>query len=473
MDIRPPYRSPPHLFAPPSPPRPRAPPPRSRTPPRAAPRREPGGSSYNARVYVRRLTLTNFRCYRRLDLTLPCETIVVCGRNAQGKTSLVEAVYCLATTRSPTASADREVVHWQAAEDGIPFSRVHGEVARADGAVTLDIVTALQSTDAEEPRYGKRVQVNGVPRRALDVLGHLNVVLFTPQDIEVVAGAPAERRRYLDVLLCQIDRAYCRALSTYNQVLAQRNHLLRKLRDRSGKPDELAFWDERLAHVGGQLIERRLATVVALDALAAPLHGDLVDAADPHGPLEVRYLPGLRPARRTAWQPALAGLAETPAPYADLPPDADGLAARLHDALGAQRADDIARAATQAGPHRDDLAFRLGGIDMRTYGSRGQQRTVILALKLAEAQRMWSETGERPVLLLDDVLSELDAVRRRHLLARIEPRQQTIITTTQVDALPDPLPPDTLVLEVEAAAVVAARRAGRAVTPPVREREQG
>lgn len=419
-------------------------------------------------MYVRHLALTNFRCYRRLDLTLPCETVVVRGRNAQGKTSLVEAIYCLATTRSPTASADREVVHWRAGEDGIPFSRVHGEIVRADGSVTLDVVTALQTAETEEPRYGKRVQVNGVARRALDVLGHLNVVLFTPQDIEVVAGAPAERRRYLDVLLCQIDRAYCRALSSYNQVLSQRNHLLRKLRDRGGRPDELAFWDERLAHAGGQLLARRLATVVALDTLAAALHADLVDAGDDRGRLEVRYVPGLRVARRAAWQPALDGLAESPGPYADLPADADGLAERLHAALDAQRAEDIARAATQAGPHRDDLAFSLGGVDMRTYGSRGQQRTVILALKLAEAQRMWAETGERPVLLLDDVLSELDAQRRRRLLARIEPRQQTVITTTQVDALPDPLAADTLVLEVEAAAVVAARRAGRAVTPPVR-----
>ena len=194
-------------------------------------------------VYVRRISLTNFRIYRRLDLTLPCGTIVVSGRNAQGKTSLLEAIYMLSTTRAPYTTPDRQLVGWYALDDVMPFSRVQGEVMRSGETVGIEVVTVRQAPEQGDDRFTKRARLDGVPKRALDVIGTLNAVLFTPRDLELVAGAPAERRRYLDVLLCQIDRPYCRALSSYNRLLTQRNHLLRRLRDRGGDRGELAFWD--------------------------------------------------------------------------------------------------------------------------------------------------------------------------------------------------------------------------------------
>jgi DNA replication and repair protein RecF len=361
-------------------------------------------------MHLARLTLANFRSYRSLDLELPGGTVVVSGANAQGKSSLLEAVYVLATTRSPYAGAERELVSWAAQEEVLPFCRVAGEVLRGDGRTRLELVWVRQA-EAGEERYAKQVRVNGVARRALDALGRLNVVLFTPRDLELVAGPPAERRRYLDVLLCQVDEAYCRALARYNRVLAQRNQLLRRLRDLGGDRSELAFWDAELAASGGQIVARRSAAVARLGELAGAFHDELAGAPEP---LEVRYLPKLDEAGVAAAGQEL-------------------LVAAFGGSLALRREEEIARGMTLTGPHRDDLAFQVRGVDMRTYGSRGQQRTVTLALKRAEAALMRAETGEAPVLLLDEVLSELDARRQACLLAAIDAAQQTLLTTTEPD----------------------------------------
>lgn len=364
-------------------------------------------------MYLRRLSLTNFRCYRRLELDLPEGRIVVAGRNAQGKTSLLEAVYVLATTRAPYAVPDRRLVSWDAEDEVMPYSRVKGEVQRAAGEDTIEIVTLREEGDRGEARWTKRARVNGAPKRGMDVLGHLNVVLFTPRDTEVVSGPPAERRRYLDILLCQIDRAYCAALSRYNRLLSQRNHLLKRLRDRGGDRAELGIWDERLAEDGGLVLLRRAAAVRWLDERAAAVHE--------------RLAPGggrLRIAHRAALD------AETPAE------EPAAAAAQLAASLLAHRDEEIARGATRSGPHRDDLSFLLDGIDLRDFGSRGQQRTATLALKLAEAALMREHTGESPVLLLDDVLSELDPERRRDLLTEVAEGGQSLVSTTEMAVLP-------------------------------------
>jgi len=411
-------------------------------------------------VYLRRLGLTNFRCYRQLDLTLPSGIVVVAGGNAQGKSSLLEAAYVLATTRSTHARTDRELVHWDADDEVIPYSRVWGEVAQAGEALTIEVLNVGASAEPGEDRFTKRVRVNNVPRRAFDVIGLLKVVLFTPRDLEVVDGAPAERRRYLDVLLCQIDRSYCQALSRYNQVLTQRNHLLRRLRERGGDRAELRFWDERLVADGALLLGRRLETVAALNALAAPLHADLVGGGDPFA---MRYVPSVTDRSQPARQLAQADEAGD----GRAAPARETIAASFADTLAARREEELARGMTVIGPHRDDLVFTVGGVDMRVFGSRGQQRTATLALKLAEARLMWTESGDRPVLLLDDVLSELDAHRRSYLLGHIDAHQQTLITTTEAEALPAEFLEEALVLEVAGAAITAARRNGRAVRPPV------
>lgn len=364
-------------------------------------------------MHLRRLTLANFRCYRELDLPLPAGPVVVVGQNAQGKTSLLEALYVLATTRSPYAGSDRELLNWAASDEVLPFSRVSGEVVRAEGVETLEVVNVRQAGEHGEERFVKQARVNGVQKRALDMLGRLNVVLFAPQDLELVHGAPTERRRYLDVLLCQVDPGYCRSLARYNRVLVQRNHLLRRLRERGGDRVELAFWDERLTADGGRVWARRGAALGQLGELAAPIHAALTGAVDP---LALDY------------RPRLDGLG------AFMGDDVAAVQARFAAALALRREEEIARGMTLVGPHRDDLAFTVAGVDMRTFGSRGQQRTVTLALKMAEAALMRAETGEMPVLLLDDVLSELDGRRQEYLLGSIDRSQQTLITTTEPEA---------------------------------------
>lgn len=419
-------------------------------------------------MYLRRLSLSHFRCYRRLELTLPCGPIVVAGRNAQGKTSLLEACYLLATSRSPHASADREWVHWEATDEVLPHGRILGEIARAGESRSVEILNLREEGEDGEARWTKRIKVNGVPRRAIDVLGHLNVVLFTPQDLRIVDAGPSERRRYLDGLLCQIDPAYCRALSRYNRVLVQRNSLLRKLRERGGGAErgerELPFWDERLGRDGSLVLARRVTAVERLGELVSEAHASL---AGPGPALNISYRASLAGEVISRSSPGF-GIAEAAAEYRTaLPADAEAIQAIFLRALAERRREEIARGASVVGPHRDDLSFAIAGVDMRTYGSRGQQRTVTLALKLAEARLMWSDTGERPVLLLDDVLGELDPERRELLVAHLDSSQQTLITTTDPASLPAAYLDEALLLELEAGEVVRAEQAGRAVTPPV------
>jgi len=358
------------------------------------------------------LSLHNFRNYVRLDLDLLPGVAVLVGDNAQGKTNLLEAIYYLATSRSPHAGADREVVNWLAVErEPLPYARLVGKVARTASEATLEITLTQQENNGD--RYRKQIRLNGVPRRAMDLLGHLNVVLFLPEDISLVSGSPGGRRRYLDVTLCQIDPAYCRHLSRYNQIVTQRNALLRDLRERDGDPAQLAFWDEQLVEHGAPLVARRRQAVAALDELAHTIHAELTDG------LERLHL---------CYEPSL-----------ELQPEGS-LREAFQAQVKSQRRREMAAGMTLIGPHRDELRFLIDDVDTGVYGSRGQQRTAALALKLAEVEVMHRETGEQPVLLLDDVLSELDAHRRRfllHWLASTDGPEQAVVTTTDLHVLPE------------------------------------
>jgi DNA replication and repair protein RecF len=257
------------------------------------------------------------------------------------------------------------------------------------------------------------------------LVGRLRMVLFLPEDIGLVSGAPGERRRYLDIALCQIAPTYCRALGEYNRVLAHRNALLKRLRDEGGDPGQLNFWDERMVEQGSVLLHQRSQAVHDLDRIAAGLHGDLTGGAER---LRLVYLPALDP------EPARTANGKERM----LREGAPAYQARSREALWEQfaaqlrriRAREIAAGISLLGPHRDDVAFSVDGRDLRTYGSRGQQRTGALALKLAEVQMMREAVGESPLLLLDDVMSELDAARRHMLLEALAGAAQAIVTTT-------------------------------------------
>ncbi len=374
-------------------------------------------------MHLRRLELTHYRCYRQLELALPPGTVVVAGGNAAGKSSLLESLFVLATTRAPYGATDRQWFGWDALASAAPFSRLAGEVVRKDGLHVVEVIQARLGDRGEE-RFVKRVRVDGLPRRAMEAIGSLQVVLFTPRDLRIVDGAPSDRRRYLDVLLCQVDRAYCQALGQYSRVLAQRNHLLRRLRTRGGDREELAFWESKLAEHGGQLIATRASTVAALGHMARRAHCRLAGAAEVLG---------------MAYRSSLVGTsggstADVSGPASAQ--DAQEVSRTLAWQLAGHRDEELRRGMTLVGPHRDDIVLTVSGADLRAYGSRGQQRTAALALKIAEAQLMARRAGEAPVLLLDDVLSELDLDRRRQLLACLEPVEQVLLTTTDLAILP-------------------------------------
>ncbi|MFQ3633978.1 DNA replication/repair protein RecF [Roseiflexus sp.] len=368
-------------------------------------------------MYVTHLSLRDFRNYERLDLKLERGVTLLYGPNAAGKTTVLEAIYFLATTRSPRAGADRELVRFGAQGDvGVPpFARLVCDVMRNDGHVRLEVV--VQRRAEEEMATGtaptiKTVRVDRKAVRALDLVGNLRVVLFTPADVALVTGAPTERRRYLDVTLSQIDGRYVRTLAHYQKVVQQRNSLLRAWRE-GRRPlryadDELAFWDRELAMAGTYLLRERLRAIVDLSALAGPLYCRMSGGDTPLVLTYQSSVAGVEPATdsRAIEQAFLAHLE------------------RLRD-------DEIGRGQTLIGPHRDDVLIAAGGVPVGAYGSRGQQRSATLALKLGEAELMQMRTGDAPVLLLDDLLSELDAERRAHVQDVLErPDQQTVVTAT-------------------------------------------
>lgn len=380
-------------------------------------------------MLLSRLSLTHFRNYRRLEIAFDAPLTLLQGRNAQGKTNLLEAIFMLATSKAVHASQEREIVGWQADNEPIPFCRVLG-VATLDGrSVELEIVL---SPRGDGVNFTKQIKINGVAKRAMDLVGVLRAVLFLPQDIKLVDGGPGERRHYLDVALCQIDKTYCRALSAFQRVLLQRNSLLKQLREQEVNPTspavdaQLAFWDEKLAHHGAVVMARRHNFIVELEQIAAERHAELSGGRER---LALHYLPSFNPGLLVDREFDLLrdGLL-TDAPTSRL--EANVVAMAYQRKLAARRVRELAAGTTLYGPHRDDLRFLANGRDLRVYGSRGQQRSAALSLKLAEVRAMTAATGLAPLLLLDDVMSELDAERRAMLLAVIDDVPQAIVTTT-------------------------------------------
>jgi DNA replication and repair protein RecF len=373
-------------------------------------------------MYLKHLALTNFRNYARLEIDLQARVHVFQGENAQGKTNLLEAIYYLATTKSPLASSDREIMAWAADAEIIPHTYIKGGFFRASEEHTIEVTLVKErqpGNGVEDMRFRRQILLDGVSRRAVDVVGKLNVVLFLPEDIALVAGAPGERRHYLDVTLCQIDPQYCRQLWHYNRVLAQRNALLRQIREGHARPDELDYWDEQLAHTGAYVLLRRGWAIDELGKQVKEIQPALTGGQET---LVLAYISSVARHAQAQMQSVLPDMS-----------DEAHLVETFRQVLHLVRREELGRAVTVVGPHRDDFAFLVNGIDMSVYGSRGQQRTVALALKLAEVALMRAETGEMPVLLLDDVISELDRQRCEFLLQTVTGAQQVLITTTDLN----------------------------------------
>ncbi|MCJ7667741.1 MAG: DNA replication/repair protein RecF [Anaerolineae bacterium] len=374
------------------------------------------------------LSLTNFRNYLRLELDLPPQLTLLQGGNAQGKTNVLEAIYYLSTATSPQAEADRQLINWSAWEEDLPFARLTADIE--GGPLRRLEMTLLPSSQGD---LRKEIRINGVRRRVADLLGLLKVVIFLPQDVDLIAGSPSPRRRYLNALISQVDRAYPRALQEYERLLIQRNHLLRRLRERADFA-QLEFWDERLVERGSQLIAARLRGVSALNDLAKEIHLQLTGGEEGLRLFYKSSLP-LEEGTRSPYQLPLDMLHHPASQMLQPQLPVEEIANLFHQQLTEGRRLEIERGLTLVGPHRDDLRFFIGGMDLTIYGSRGQQRTCALSLKLAQVGLIRKETGEEPILLLDDVMSELDPARREYLLASIG-EEQVIVTATELAPFP-------------------------------------
>lgn len=386
------------------------------------------------------LSLTHFRNYQHLELDFSSRLTLLRGDNAQGKTNLLEAIYLLSTSKPVHAQTEREVVDWQAEEEPIPYCRVAAQVMSHQKSETrlleLEIVYVPRSDGVN---FSKQVKINGVNKRSMDLVGLLRSVLFLPEDVALVAGAPSERRRYLDIALCQIDPGYCRALSAYQKVVTQRNSLLKTLRDQgvqatsSAVDAQLGFWDEKLIQHGAAVLAKRQSYVIELDSLARLRHADLTAGREA---LCVEYVPTFNfgpmdEDEFRCWKAGEMNGGRNHVPAHSV--DAQTITGLYEMKLHRRRSRELAAGATLYGPHRDDLRFLADGRDLRTYGSRGQQRSAALSLKLAEVQAMMKATGSSPLLLLDDVMSELDAKRRGTLLEALGEVDQAVLTTTDWD----------------------------------------
>jgi DNA replication and repair protein RecF len=383
---------------------------------------------------VRRLQFATFRNYQRLDLDLPDGRLLFLGDNAQGKSNLLEAVHLLASGRSSRAGSDAEMIGWQQeAEATQPFARLGAAVEREDGDLQLELIVAGASTQnlGTAPRTGKRYRVNGIPRRAVDFVGQLRAVLFTADDLDIISGPPSVRRGYLDAALSQIDRGYYMAQQRYSRIMQQRNASLRRIREGVAGQDELLLWDDNFSREGATIIAARQRAVIALSETAAVVHAGLAGAAAET--LSLTYEPALGEEWRRLLQPGAT---------------ADTVQPLFATALAAQRRREIAAGASLVGPHRDDVNVVLNGVSAASFGSRAQIRTAALALRLAEARLLMAGSSDTPVLLLDDIVSELDEGRRRSVLEGLSGFDQVWFTATSGSWLPEDFVGDCTVFTV-------------------------
>jgi DNA replication and repair protein RecF len=382
------------------------------------------------------LSLTNYRNFARLDLEVPCGPLLLVGENAQGKTSLLEAIYYLAALTSFHATTDRELISFHADQEALAVARIVADYrhvlpentlagARPAGSHRLEI-RLIRDVSNGSPRVRKEILLDGVQRKVSEAYGAFNAVLFLPQMLNVVEGSPDDRRRYLNLSLGQVWPRYAEYMADYNRALTQRNALLKTLGEQGGDPAQLNYWDEQLAAIGAQIIYARIQSIQELERLARPFHTHLTRGQEL---LRLEYQPSYDPFPTSPLQIELPLNFSIDRSGISIEKIRTGFITQLSQARG----EEIQRGITRIGPHRDELRFVSNGVDLGTYGSRGQGRTAVLSLKLAEVAWMKARTGQWPVLLLDEVLAELDPARRVDLLSRLMDSEQAMLTTTDLD----------------------------------------
>ena len=368
---------------------------------------------------ITRLSLVNYRNFREVEVAPPAGVSVFHGGNAQGKTSLLEAAYTLAVGRSFRTERERQVLNFDAAREGAA-AYITG-TACVDGQ-SLMVVVGYQPTgrgagadaggDADDsgtailPPVAKQIRINRQPSTAAGLVGRIAASLFSVDDLDLVLGSPSHRRRYLDVLISQADRSYLQALQRFQAALRNRNGLLRRRREGHVDPEELEYWDEQLVQSGAVVTSGRSEALARLAVFSLRQHGEL---GEPGQDLSLEYLPSVPPGTCV-----------------------EDTASTFRRELEHGSAREQATAITAVGPHRDNFAMYINGLDAASFASRGEARTIALALRLAEAEYLAETRGDDPVILLDDVFSEMDDGRRERVLQKVARYRQTLITTTDV-----------------------------------------
>jgi DNA replication and repair protein RecF len=375
------------------------------------------------------LSLTNFRLFSRLDMDLPRQILLLEGDNAQGKTSLLEAIFFLATFTSFHAQNDRQLINFLASQEELAVGRLVANFSRADKESRLEVRLIQELNGTGGTRLRKEVLLDGVKIPPNQAVGCFNAVIFLPQMTRILEGGPEERRRYLNLAIAQSERSYTQILADYNQALTQRNALLKQLNERGGDEKQLEFWDHILTSKGAVIIQARVQAIEEIGEIAIRIHEKLTGSKEV---LRLFYQPSYDPIPRPEGQIALPMQTKVQRTGFTLTQIQQGFATKLEEV----RREEIIRGVTTIGPHRDEMRIQCNGIDLTDYGSRGQIRTALLALKLAEVDWLKAKNGEWPVLLMDETLAELDEDRRTCLLDYLHIVEQALLTTTDLNLFP-------------------------------------
>lgn len=346
-------------------------------------------------MFLKQIDLQQYRNFERVELHTDQKVNIFIGQNAQGKTNLLEAIYVLALTKSHRTGKDKELIRFEA-----DAAKLHATIDKKYGAVALDLAISQQ---------GKKAKINGLEQKKLsNFIGALNVVMFAPEDLEIVKGSPGVRRRFLDMEIGQVQPSYLYHLQQYQKILIQRNNMLKQ---NGGHQSELlAVWNEQLAANGVKIMLKRKQFIKKLQHWATTIHHGITNGAES---FSMAYLPSFRAEEE----------------------DETVLFDHFMLKLSQMKEQEMRRGMTLVGPHRDDMSFYINDKEVQTYGSQGQQRTTALSLKLAEIELINEEIGEYPILLLDDVLSELDQYRQTQLIETFQNKVQTFITTTGIESI--------------------------------------
>lgn len=350
-------------------------------------------------MHIEQLELHDYRNYESLSVSFDDTVNVIVGENAQGKTNLIESIYVLAMAKSHRTSNDKDLIRWEA-----EYAKIKGRVLKKNHSLPMELTIS---------KKGKKAKVNHLEQTKLSqYIGHMNVVMFAPEDLTLVKGSPQVRRRFIDMEIGQVSPVYLHAVSQYYKVLQQRNQYLKQLQTkRAADLTMLDVLTEQLASFAVEVTKKRFSFIHLLQQWAGPLHAGISRGIEE---LTIHYS-------------SAAGLREEQ--------DTEAMLTALMDSFQKGRQREIDRGMTMTGPHRDDLLFYVNNKNIQTFGSQGQQRTTALAVKLAEIELIYNEIGEYPILLLDDVLSELDDHRQSHLLNTIHGKVQTFVTTTSTDGI--------------------------------------